>query len=59
MKLKLLIRNIGFCVFAGFFLPSGQLCADDFGSTTATVGPAANGLETPVNQLVTPAGTFI
>ncbi len=35
------------------------LFADDFDATTQTVGPApggANGLMTPVNQLVTPAG---
>lgn len=33
--------------------------ADDFDSTVATVGHSTNGLVTPVNQLVTPAGTFI
>ena len=33
--------------------------ADDFDSTMATVGRSTNGLVTPVNQLVTPAGTFI
>ncbi len=32
---------------------------DDFGATTETVGRNANGFETPVNQLVTPAGTLI
>jgi YVTN family beta-propeller protein len=31
--------------------------ADDFDSTTATVGRVADGLMTPANQLVTPAGT--
>lgn len=33
--------------------------ADDFDSTTAPVGRIANGLSTPVNQLVTPAGSLI
>jgi len=32
------------------------LFADDFDTTTQTVGPAANGVMTPVNQLLTPAG---
>jgi YVTN family beta-propeller protein len=59
MKLKPLIRSFGFCAFAGFILSAGQLCADDFDSTMATVGSSANGLETPVNQLVTPAGTQV
>ncbi len=36
-----------------------QIFADDFDATTATVGRTANGLETPVNQLVTPAGIQI
>lgn len=31
----------------------------DFGATTAIVGQGTNGLETPVNQLVTPAGIFV
>ncbi len=34
-----------------------QTFAADFDATTETVGPAANGLVPPVNQLVTPAGT--
>ena len=33
--------------------------AGDFGATTETVGRHPNGFETPVNQLVTPAGTLI
>ncbi|HEX4265174.1 MAG TPA: bifunctional YncE family protein/alkaline phosphatase family protein [Verrucomicrobiae bacterium] len=33
--------------------------ADDFDTTTATVGHVGNALVTPVNQLVTPAGTQI
>jgi DNA-binding beta-propeller fold protein YncE len=32
------------------------LLADNFGATTQTVGPGANGVMTPVNQLLTPAG---
>lgn len=35
------------------------LFADDFAPTTAPVGQTANGLVTPVNQLVTPAGTQV
>src|SRR5437868_9131592 len=33
--------------------------ADDFDTTTAPVGRVADGLMTPVNQLVTPAGDLI
>jgi YVTN family beta-propeller protein len=33
--------------------------ADDFATTTATVGQTTNGLVTPVNQITTPAGTQI
>jgi YVTN family beta-propeller protein len=33
--------------------------ADDFDSTTATVGRVPGGLVTPMNQLVTPAGTLV
>ena len=56
MKLKLFTRSFGFYIFAGIILSAGHLDADDFDATTETVGPATNGLETPVNQLVTPAG---
>ncbi len=35
---------------------SGRLFAGDFDATTQTVGHTSGGLETPVNQLVTPAG---
>ena len=34
-------------------------CADDFAATTEPVGRTVNGLQTPVNQLVTPAGTQV
>ena len=53
----------------GFFIRAGlialvafglqQIFAGDFDVTTETVGPATNGLVTPVNQLVTPAGTQV
>src|ERR1019366_8760371 len=33
--------------------------ADSFGATTETVGRYAAGLESPVNQLITPAGTLV
>ncbi|MGA2869421.1 MAG: hypothetical protein ABSF34_09700, partial [Verrucomicrobiota bacterium] len=32
---------------------------EDFDATTATVGQGTNGLETPVNQLVTSAGILV
>jgi DNA-binding beta-propeller fold protein YncE len=41
----------------GFF--AIRVFADDFYSTTEAVGRITNGLVTPVNQLVTPAGTQI
>ncbi len=59
IKLRLFIRDFGFCAFAGLVFSAGSLRANDFDATTATVGPATNGLETPVNQLVTPAGTQV
>ena len=53
----------------GFFIRAGlialvafglqQIFAGDFDVTTEIVGPATNGLVTPVNQLVTPAGTQV
>ncbi len=55
MKGKSFIR-FGIMVLAGFSLHS---FAGDFGASTETVGPNPNGFETPVNQLVTPAGTLI
>jgi YVTN family beta-propeller protein len=45
-------------IFAGVTAPAADP-ADDFGATTATVGHSADGLVTPVNQIVTPAGTLI
>ena len=58
MKLKLFIHCLVLCVFAGFnfALSASVLSADDFDATTEVVGPGTNGLVTPVNQRVTPAG---
>ena len=36
-----------------------RIFADDFDATTGIVGRGPNGLVTPVNQLVTPAGTQV
>ncbi|HTX20628.1 MAG TPA: beta-propeller fold lactonase family protein [Candidatus Aquilonibacter sp.] len=47
------IATLNFC-----FL-TNQIFAGDFDTTTETVGWMTNGLETPVNQLVTPAGIQI
>jgi YVTN family beta-propeller protein len=54
---------------SGFFIRLGLIAfvvcgfqrvyADDFDASTETVGRIANGLVTPVNQLVTPAGTQV
>ena len=55
MKGKSFIR-FGIIALAGFGL---HCFADDFDATTETVGRNANGLVTPVNQLVTPAGTQV
>jgi YVTN family beta-propeller protein len=61
MKLKFFIRRSGLCAVAAvnFVLFVGRLGADDFDATTATVGRGTNGFVTPVNQLVTPAGTLV
>jgi YVTN family beta-propeller protein len=61
MKLKSFICFCGLYALVGFnsvFL-AGQSRAENFAATTETVGPNSNGFETPVNQLVTPAGTLI
>jgi YVTN family beta-propeller protein len=55
MKGKMLLR-LGIMALAGFGL---HVFAGDFDATTETVGYNTNGLETPVNQLVTPAGTQV
>ena len=61
MKLKFLIGCLGPCAFVGFnFIVSASgLRAEDFDATTEIVGRGTNGLVTPVNQLVTPAGTQV
>ncbi|HVU27774.1 MAG TPA: beta-propeller fold lactonase family protein [Verrucomicrobiae bacterium] len=55
MKRRLFVcsRTIAFIVSIFF---AQQTFADDFDATAKTVGHNTNGLETPVNQLVTPAG---
>ncbi|HLX96028.1 MAG TPA: beta-propeller fold lactonase family protein [Verrucomicrobiae bacterium] len=55
MKGKSVIR-FGIMTLAGFGL---HAFAGNFDATTETVGHNPNGFETPVNQLVTPAGTLI
>jgi DNA-binding beta-propeller fold protein YncE len=51
-----------FCFLAATTLNLAQAADSSdssFDATTATVGHSANGLETPVNQLVTPAGIWV
>jgi len=55
VKDKVIIRS-GAAALVAFSL---HCFAGDFDATTETVGHHANGLETPVNQLVTPAGTLV
>jgi YVTN family beta-propeller protein len=50
------VIHLGIAALAGFGL---HAFAGDFAAATETVGPNAKGFETPVNQLVTPAGTLI
>jgi YVTN family beta-propeller protein len=58
MKLEFFVRcaNLGLFVGFNFIFSASGLSADDFDATTETVGHTVNGLITPVNQLVTPAG---
>jgi YVTN family beta-propeller protein len=53
MKWKLLGGVMTFAIFNWF---AARIFAGDFDATTETVGHNTNGLETPVNQLITPAG---
>jgi DNA-binding beta-propeller fold protein YncE len=53
--MKFFIR-LGLIVFIIFHFSASQIFADDFDATAETVGRSTNGLETPVNQIVTPAG---
>ena len=57
MKLKISIH----CLLAAFALTAARATAslENFDATTEVVGRNASGFETPVNQLVTPAGTLI
>jgi DNA-binding beta-propeller fold protein YncE len=55
MKRIILVR-IGLIAFGIFIFQANQIFAGDFDATTEIVGRTANGLETPVNQRVTPAG---
>lgn len=54
-----IIRNLILSMFLVCALAQAQDLPNDFGSTTDIVGPGTNGLETPVNQLVTPAGILV
>ena len=58
MKMDFNIRYLGLCTFVGINLicSASGLSAENFDATTETVGPGTNGLVTPVNQRVTPAG---
>jgi YVTN family beta-propeller protein len=57
VKLKISI----YCLLAAFALTAVRAAAslENFGATTEVVGRNASGFETPVNQLVTPAGTLV
>jgi len=55
MKGKSFVR-LGIIALAGFGF---HAFAGNFDATTETVGHHTNGFETPVNQLVTPAGTLL
>lgn len=56
-RMKLVANR--FCLSALFACAALTVAADDFESTTAPVGHITNGLVTPVNQIVTPAGGLI
>lgn len=47
------------CLSALFACAALTVAADDFDSTTAPVGHITNGIVTPVNQIVTPAGGLL
>ena len=55
------IHRFGVQILVGysFLFFAGRLGADDFVATSEPVGRGTHGIETPVNQLVTPAGTLI
>lgn len=56
MKVNKFAR-LALIALAGFFIP--PILADDFIATTTPVGRSGGTLTTPVNQLVTPAGTLV
>jgi DNA-binding beta-propeller fold protein YncE len=55
------LKNSIHCLLVAFVLTAAQAAAslENFDATTEVVGRNPNGFETPVNQLVTPAGTLI
>jgi streptogramin lyase len=57
VKLKISIH----CLLVAFALTAARAAAslENFDATTEVVGRSPNGFETPVNQLVAPAGTLI
>jgi DNA-binding beta-propeller fold protein YncE len=57
VKLKISIH----CLLVAFVLTTARAAAslENFDATTEVVGRNASGFETPVNQLVTPAGTLV
>ena len=57
--MKTSVHNFVFFTFLLFGAAQAAEPAANFDATTETVGRTANGLETPVNQVVTPAGTQI
>src|SRR5271170_6016328 len=57
MKRKIPVRPGVIALAAlNFYFSTNQIFASAFDTTTETVGRQTNGFETPVNQLVTPAG---
>src|ERR1700722_11496548 len=58
MKRKIFVLS-GTITFAVISFFVNRIFAGDFDATVETVGRTANGFETPVNQIVTPAGTQI
>jgi YVTN family beta-propeller protein len=61
VKLNFFLRRFALLPLTGFVFTvlAGQSSADDFDATTMVVGRNAAGLETPVNQRITPAGTLV
>jgi DNA-binding beta-propeller fold protein YncE len=58
MKREIFVLNF-LAIFIISVAPAVQAQGDLFDATTEIVGHNTNGLETPVNQLVTPAGIFV